>query len=50
MAKTVWEFDGRGKVAGGKITRHMRKSVKREIPWTPAPQTGWQKFKRKAVG
>ena len=32
------------------LTKAQLRSEERLIPLTPAPRTGWQKFKRAAVG
>lgn len=50
MAKTTTEMDDDGRVRTYKSTRARRASEQRLIPWTPGPQTAWQRFKRKAVG
>lgn len=42
-------LDDNGRPYSHKLTRAQRKS-ERLISWTPGPQTGWEKFKRKAVG
>ena len=33
-----------------KVTRSMRKSEERLIPWQRGPQTRWERIKRAAVG
>jgi hypothetical protein len=54
MAKTVGGIptDCEGYIVGdGKpVSGKVRKTKEREIPWTPGPQTRWQKIKRAAVG
>jgi len=50
MAKTVTEMGDDGRIVTHKPTRHQRRSEARLIPWTPGPQTRWQRFVRKAVG
>jgi hypothetical protein len=46
MAKTTRVVDGRVTT----LTKHQKRSTETPIPWTPGPQTAWQKFVRKAVG
>lgn len=48
MGKRVTQLDDSGRPH--RVTRHQLKSEQRLIPWTPGPQTAWQRFVRKAVG
>lgn len=50
MAKHTTELGDDGRVVTYKATRARRQSEARLIPFTPAPTTRWQKFKRAAVG
>jgi hypothetical protein len=49
MGKRVMDHND-GKPVEYSVTRTMRKSEERLIPWTAGPQSKWQKFKRAAVG
>jgi len=48
--ETKHDVDSRGRLAVFTPTRAQRRSEQQAIPWTPAPKTAWQKFKRAAVG
>lgn len=50
MAKTVTQMDDNGRIVTHKETRSQRKSEARAIPWTPGPQTWWERRKRDWVG
>lgn len=47
MAKQVGQVN---EDTGRVESRKVRRARTTEIPWTPGPQTRWQKIKRKAVG
>jgi len=49
MAKTTTELGDDGRPVTYKSTRARRRSEAQLIPWTPGPQTRWEKFKRAAV-
>lgn len=48
MAKTVTGMDDDGRIVSHKMTRAQRKSLQ-EFPWTPGPQTRWQKIRRALI-
>lgn len=50
MAKHTTELGVDGRPVTYKHTRARRRSESELIPWTPGPQTRWQKIKRAAVG
>lgn len=50
MAKTVTEMGDDGRIVSHKSTRARRRSEAQLIPWTKAPTTRLQKFKRDMVG
>lgn len=51
VKKTVAiDVSNNGKMVVHKVTKHQHKSTQKLIPLTPAPKTGWEKFKRKAWG
>jgi hypothetical protein len=46
MAKTTRLVDGRVTT----LTKHQKRSTETPIPWTPGPQTWWERRKRDWVG
>ncbi len=50
MAKRVTEMDDNGRIVSHKVTRHLKKSEARLIPWTAGPQTRGQKIRRALWG
>lgn len=50
MAKRVTQLDDDGQIVSHKQTRARSRSEVASIPWTPGPQTWWERRKRDWVG
>ncbi len=49
MARRQGQVNDSGKVEAKKVSLRGGNG-KQEIPWTPGPKNGWEKFKRDAWG